>query len=176
MLFGNSSHIQRRRFLRAGIVTAALMALVGGGVSLVRPAFVKGRLTPTGSVVITAIARAVLDASLDASASARNNQLRGHLQRVDATLSGFPAGTQAELSRLLTLLSTAPGRRFLVGLTPEWADASTAEIQRCMQAMRLSSSTLRQQAYHGLRDLTNAAFYSDTTAWHLMGYPGPSAV
>jgi hypothetical protein len=42
--------------------------------------------------------------------------------------------------------------------------------------MRLSSLALKQQGYHALRDLTNAAYFSDPTAWQRMGYPGPSDI
>jgi hypothetical protein len=42
--------------------------------------------------------------------------------------------------------------------------------------MRTSTLVLRQQAYHALRDLTNAAFYADAAAWAPMGYPGPREV
>ena len=44
-----------------------------------------------------------------------------------------------------------------------------------MQVERLRLA-LRQQAYHALRDLTNAAHYADPQIWALMGYPGPRAV
>ena len=42
--------------------------------------------------------------------------------------------------------------------------------------MRTSRIGLRQQAYHALRDLTNAAYFADPQTWPLMGYPGPRAV
>ena len=42
--------------------------------------------------------------------------------------------------------------------------------------MRTSTLELRQQAYHALRDLTNAAFYANPDVWPLLGYPGPDAV
>ena len=35
---------------------------------------------------------------------------------------------------------------------------------------------LRQQAYHALRELTNAAYYADASAWRTLGYPGPSNI
>ena len=42
--------------------------------------------------------------------------------------------------------------------------------------MRVSSGTTRQQVYHALRDLTNAAWFADAGSWDLLGYPGPQAV
>ena len=77
---------------------------------------------------------------------------------------------------MLALLAIPPGRVALAGLRAEWDDASVADIQRALQDMRSSAFDLRQQAYHALRDLTNAAFYSNAAAWPLLGYPGPSPV
>ena len=51
-----------------------------------------------------------------------------------------------------------------------------ADVQRSLQDMRTSSLALRQQSYHALRDLTNAAFYADPSAWPLLGYSGPREV
>ena len=89
-------------------------------------------------------------------------------------LDGQPV--QAELSQLLTLLATPPGRVALAGLSSPWPQASVAQVQEAMQGMRLSSLALKQQAYHALRDLTNAAYFSDPSAWQRMGYPGPTDI
>jgi len=95
------------------------------------------------------------------------------LQRLDTTLQAFPAATQAELSQLLALLAAAPGRLALAGLAQPWDAASVAELQASLQAMRTASLALRQQAYHALRDLTNAAWYAEPSTWSALGYPGP---
>lgn len=91
-------------------------------------------------------------------------------------MSAFPFHMQSELSQLLALLATAPGRSVLAGLPVEWTSASARDVQAALQAMRTSSLALRQQAYHALRDLTNAAYFADASTWAVMGYPGPRAV
>ena len=58
-------------------------------------------------------------------------------------------------------------------LASEWPTASIAELQQALRDMRYSALALRQQAYHALRDLTNAAFYAEPAAWVALGYPGP---
>jgi hypothetical protein len=35
---------------------------------------------------------------------------------------------------------------------------------------------LRQQVFHALRDLTNAAYFADASTWAAIGYPGQQAV
>ena len=77
---------------------------------------------------------------------------------------------------MLGLLASAPGRVALAGLRTGWQEASVADVQRSLQDMRTSSLALRQQSYHALRDLTNAAFYADPSAWPLLGYSGPREV
>lgn len=168
--------MQRRRFLKLGVGAAALLAVAGGGVALLRPGLVNGHLTESARVVFHAIARAVLDGSLPSKAPERDAALQAQLKRLDAVLAAFPAATQRELSQLLGLLASAPGRVALAGLRTGWQEASVADVQRSLQDMRTSSLALRQQSYHALRDLTNAAFYADPSAWPLLGYSGPREV
>ena len=143
---------------------------------MLRPGLVHGRLTQPARSVFRAVARGVLDGSLPTAAADREAALDAHLTRLDAALAAFPAATQAELSQLLALLASSPGRVMLAGLASDWPDASEAEVQRALQSMRTSRLAMRQQIYHALRDLTNAAFYADPVAWPLMGYPGPQLV
>ena len=58
-------------------------------------------------------------------------------------------------------------------LKTQKTQASVAQLQASLQSMRTSSLQLRQQVYHALRDLTNAAYFSDPTTWSQLGYPGP---
>lgn len=95
------------------------------------------------------------------------------MARLDSVLLAFPPHLQSELSQLLSLLSTSPGRRLLAGLSVDWQDASVDALQASFDDMRRSGIAVRQQAYHALRDITNAAFYADASAWGQMGYPGP---
>lgn len=165
--------MQRRRLLQLGIGAAAVLAVAGGGVALLRPGLQNGRLAPAGREVFEAIARAVLDGMLPADANARAAALHAHLRRLDDAVAGFPAATQAELSQVLGLLGSVAGRLALAGLRPSWADARVDELQQSLQGMRIASVGLRQQAYHALRDLTNAAYFSDPSAWAALGYAGP---
>lgn len=133
-------------------------------------------MTDGAQRVFEAVGRAVLDGSLPADPDARQRALQAHLGRLDGVLAGFPATVQGELSQLLAILAAAPGRVAFAGLYTDWASASVADIQSALQGMRHSSLALRQQAYHALRDLTNAAYYADPSTWPMMGYPGPRAL
>lgn len=165
--------MQRRSLLKLGVGAAGVLALAGGGVALFQPGLAAGRLTPAGRMVFEAVSRAVLDGSLPVAAGERRAAIDAQLKRLDDVVQAFPAAVQSELSQLLAILATAPGRRLLAGLATDWPSASVAELQATFDDMRLSGIVARQQAYHALRDLTNAAFYAHVSAWPLLGYPGP---
>lgn len=168
--------MQRRTLLRLGLGGAVILSVAGGAAVLLRPGYVGGQLSAGGREVFKSVARAVLDGSLPDAPDAARTALDAHLTRLNDTIAGFPAHTRDEVSTLLSLLATAPGRIGLAGLTTPWPEASVAQVQHAMQQMRTSSLSLRMQAYHALRDLTNAAYYADPASWVQLGYPGPRAL
>lgn len=170
-------NMQRRTLLKLGIGSAAVLALAGGGLSLLGGGLTpQGRLAAGARDVMRAIARAVLDGLLPAEPAPLQIALDEHLARLDAAVMAFPAATRQELSQLLALLAHAPGRIALTAMTTSWNDATPDQLSNAMQALRQSSVSLRQQAYHALRDLTNAAWFADRHQWAALGYDGPVAV
>lgn len=165
--------MQRRTLLKLGMASAAVLALAGGAAALLQPGLERGSLSSAGRGVFAAVAQAVLDKSLPAEPSARQMALNGLLHRIDVLAQSLPPHAQSELSQLLSLLASAPGRRTLAGLAQPWAEATVADIQQVLQNMRLSSLALRQQAYAALHDITAGAYFSDPSSWSLLGYPGP---
>lgn len=168
--------MQRRTLLKLGLGATVILAVAGGGVSLLRPGLTGGRLGEGARSVMHAVALAVLEGALPNSEPARSQAIDAHLVRLESAIAAFPATTQAELSQLLALLASTAGRLALAGLSTAWPQARVEQVQAALQGMRVSSLSLKQQAYHALRDLTNAAYFSDESAWRSMGYPGPTAV
>jgi hypothetical protein len=169
--------MQRRSLFKLGFAGAAVLVLAGGGLALwQRGLAADGHLTAAGRAVFSALARAILDGSLPADAVAQRTAIDAHLLRVDAAIAAFPPAVRSELADLLGLLANAPGRIAFAGLTSDWPNASVADLQAMLESWRFSSLALRQQAYHALRELTNAAYYADPQAWAAMGYPGPVAL
>lgn len=165
----------RRRLLKLGVGTAAAFAVVGGAAWLWDPGWRAGRLSEAGRAVFRAVGRCVLEGSLPKDGAAHVAALDRHLDQLDATIAGLPPAARAELSQLLGLLALAPARRWFTGLGIDWADAGIDELQRALRRMRSDAHPVRQQAYHALRDLTNAAYYAQPEHWAAMGYPGPQA-
>jgi hypothetical protein len=160
--------------LGLGLAGATLFGLAGGGIALMyKPAWRSGRLESAGRDVLGAVARAVLDGTLPAQTAEQAAAIDAHLVRMNATVAAMSPHTQGEIADLLAMLAMPPGRRVLAGLASPWPVATVAELQAALQSMRQSALLLRRQAYGALRDLTHAAYYSDPSAWLLLGYPGP---
>lgn len=168
--------MRRRTLLTVGAATGVLLAVAGGTLAWITPARRDGRLTPPARRMLLAVARTVLGDMLPAEAAARERALEGHLQRIEATITGMPPAMQAEVDEMLTIAASPPGRLGLIGLTTDWPDASPEQLTAALQGMRTSSVALRLQAYHALRDMTNASWFADPTTWASIGYPGPRAL
>lgn len=169
--------MQRRTLLQLGLTSAALLAVAGGAVAWLRPGLLPGgALSATGREVFAAVGSAVLDKSLPDAEAARLRALQDLLARVDALVQALPQHAQAELSQLLSLLGSTPGRRAFAGLGQPWREAAVADIQQALQGMRLSTLALHQQAYAALHDISTGAYFSDPASWALLGYPGPRQI
>lgn len=165
--------MQRRTLLKLGTVSAAVLAVAGGAAALMSAGLHEGRLGPAGRDVFKAIGRAVLDYSLPRDENLRQSALNGLLSRVDELTLALPPHAQAELSQLLSVLASTPGRHLLAGLSETWPLATESQIRQALQEMRLSGLAMRQQAYAALHDITAAAYFSDASTWSQLGYPGP---
>jgi len=168
--------MKRRSLFKFGVVSAALLTLGGGAMALLQPGLQSGKLAGPGREVFRAIGRAVLQGSLPAGEAAMQIALDGLLERIDALTLALPPHAQDELSQLLALLASVPGRHLLAGLDQAWPSASGTDIQQALEGMRFSVLALRQQAYAALHDITAAAYFTDALTWPQLGYPGPLAI
>jgi hypothetical protein len=141
-----------------------------------KPGLVDGKLSPAARAVMAKVGQAMLVGTLPSEASALQASTDALLLRIDALLSGLPTFAIAELDQLLGLLISAPGRRFLVGLSNSWDAATTTEVGAALQSMRASGTELRIQAYQGLHDMVCVPYFSGEESWAVLAYPGPYAV
>jgi hypothetical protein len=160
----------KRRWLLLGAVSGAMLALGGGTFALMRPGVHDAKLTAAGRDVFAGAARGLLEGTM------RDGEIEALLGRIDALVAALPPHAQAELSQLLALLASAPGRRAFAALDPPWSQATVPQVQNALQSMRLSGLSLRQQAYQALHDIVGAAYFSEPAAWGLLGYPGPRVI
>lgn len=166
--------MQRRTFLRLSLGSALVLGTLGAGLAWWRPGLEQGRFTAAARRVLVRLCEAVLDGNLPEALMAREAALQAQMVRLEAFAAGLPAATRGELGQLLGLLALPPGRRWLAGVAPDWAEASVVQVQEGLQDMRLSSLAVRRQAYHALRDMINGTYFSDPAQWPALGYPGPA--
>jgi hypothetical protein len=165
--------MQRRSLLKLGVASAAVLVLAGGTLAWLQPGLREGRLTPAGRTVFEAVAGAILEGSLPPAQPQAATAMSSLLERIDGLIAGLPAHAQGELSQLLALLHSAPGRRAVAGLAEDWPQASLRQIQDALQDMRFSRLPLRRQAYQAMHDIVGGAYFSESTTWSMLGYPGP---
>ncbi len=169
--------MQRRSLLRLGLVSGAVLALGGGAAALlVEPGLRQDRLTAGAGEVLRAVGSAILDGSLPSDQRERALALDGLRERTEALIAALPPHAQAELSQLLALLASAPGRRWFAGLAADWPQARVPELRDALEQLRRSRLSLKRQAYHALHDITTGAYFSEPATWRHLGYPGPLAI
>jgi hypothetical protein len=168
--------MQRRTLLKIGLLSSVALTVAGGGLLVLRAeAPEPAAPVDAGQLdIFRAVARGVLAGTLPADAAVAQTMLESHLQRVDAAVRQFPPHVRAELDQLLMALKNPVGRRVIASLSTPWAQASVPELHAAFEAMRLSNWSVRQQAYHALRDLTSAAYFAEPGTWASLGYPGPT--
>ena len=165
--------MQRRSLFKLGLASAAVLMVAGGTAALFQPGLDRGVLTPAGREVLAAVGLAVLDKTLPVPGPQLDVAVAGLLSRIDVLISALPPHAQNEVSQLLSLLASAPGRLAITGLTQPWAQASMGDMQAALEGMRLSTLALRQQVYSALHEITAGAYFSDPSTWSMLGYPGP---
>lgn len=170
--------MQRRQLLKLGLIGSVAVTGLGIGAQWLNHTapLVDGQLQEPGRQLMAAVAGAVLEGSLSDDPALKASQIQAHLDRVTSTIRGFPPHAQSELAQLLLLLDSSPGRRWFAGLAAPWAEATVPQVAQALEHLRQSRWTVQQQAYHALRDITNAAYYSEPGTWAHLGYPGPIPV
>lgn len=118
----------------------------------------------------------MLQGTLPGADPSRSHALDSLVDRIEALVQGLPSHAQSELSQLLALLASPPGRVVFMAMASDWGEASIREVQQGLQRMRASRIPIFRQAYHALHDIVGGAYFSDPSTWELLGYPGPRKV
>lgn len=165
------SSLSRRSFLKAGLAGTVVLALAGGIYRATQTPDVPGRfsLDDDARSVLGAVIPVILKGAIDPVPS----QVELATRRVTDAIASLPLPIQKEIQDLFGLLTLAPSRRFLAGISGDWPQASEESIVAFLQNWRTSRFTLLQSAYMALHDLVTGSWYSDESTWAAIGYPGP---
>lgn len=164
----------RRTFLKAGLLSAALLAAGGGWYRATHPPAPHGFvLDGEARAALDAIVPAFLDGALPDTPAERSRAIATTTARVHQTILGLPLSAQQEVQDLFGLLALGPARRLLTGIPHGWAAANVADVAAFLQDWRLHRVALLRTAYAALHDLVLGGWYSDPAHWDAIGYPGP---
>jgi hypothetical protein len=174
----------RRTFLKVGISSACLLIAAR---TLDRDVFAQDRFAQEsrpGSLdlkkiankdaeFIAALAPAVLKGALPEENVARQVAINEVVEAFDRTVAGLSPAVQRELDELLSLLTFAPTRRFVAGVTNPWNQATEADVTAFLASWRQSRFSLLQQGYQALARVMIACWYGNPLSWQRIGYSGP---
>jgi len=166
--------MNRRAFLKTGLLGGALLALGGASLALF-PSRKEG--TPTRplrvlgegpfQVMVAVARRMVTDPGADPVAIA---------QQVDVLAACLPIEARRDLVKLLGLFESALGGLLLDGNALPFTRLSPKEQDRVIERWRSSRITLRRSGYQALKKLSFLAHYMQPWSWSAIDFPTPPAV
>jgi len=164
----------RRTFLKAGLLSAALLAAGGGWYRATHPVPKRGFvLDGDARAALDAIVPVVVSGALPETTPDRARAIAATTERVHQAILGLPLSAQREVQDLFGLLALGPARRLLTGIPDGWANAKGADVAAFLQDWRVHRLSLLRTAYAALHDLVLGAWYSEPAHWDAIGYPGP---
>lgn len=168
--------IPRRRFLQAGLVGGALLAL-GGGTSLALRHTRLVPLPPEGLLALSPAQYAVMDAFARRFAPPREGFPSHDTVRTafnaDRILARADAGVLADFQQLLALFESALTGLLFAGTLRPFTRLEPEVQDRVIRDWRDSHLALRRTGFQALRAVAAGAYYSSPLLWPAVGYPGP---
>ncbi len=95
---------------------------------------------------------------------------------MDASIQFLSLTAQSELRDLFNLLANKLGRALLAGIWSTWRTASPEDIIQFLRGWQNSFMELLQIGYQGLTQLVFGNYYSESSSWVHLDYPGPPSL
>jgi hypothetical protein len=162
----------RRRLLKVGIASAALLGAGGGLLSWLGRGYrlLPGEAAIGLSVKELCVARAAVEALLPGGDGLPSGVELGIHQRMDEAAWAADEPTRGDLRAALQLVEHAP---VLVGRFGKLSALAPAERLAALEAMTRHSIDLVTQAALAVRQLAFMLYYSRDETWEAIGYEGP---
>jgi hypothetical protein len=174
--------LNRRKFLKRGLVGGGLLALAGTLPFAFRTTAPGPRprrelrlLTLDEYTVLAAVAARMAPGTGAAPAwpSAQAVDCAG---KIDALLATVHPDVGSDFRRLLRLFESSFLGTFVAASPRPFTRATPAEQDARIEAWRRSRLTVLRSGYQALKRLTHAAYYSSPEVYARIGYPGPPVV
>jgi hypothetical protein len=167
----------RRRFIQVGVAASALLAAVrwldAPGRAWAAPA---ATLSPGEAEIIRALVPVVLSGSLPAESASKRRAVEETVEAFARAVSGLAPAIQEEIGEMLSLLSFAPTRVAMTGISTSWREADPEDIAAFLEDWRASRFELKRAGYRALTQLIQGAWFVNPLAWKAIGYPGPPRI
>lgn len=171
----------RRQFIKTGLAGGLLLAVAAVFQKQLdrmgKQALVAGNpLDPSLRTVVLAVAPVMLRGSFPTADPDRSAALKRIAGGVALAVGALSAASQKEVTDLFALLTFAPTRVAVAGVSARWDQASVADIEGFLRRWQESRVDLLKSGYQALHDLVLGAWYADPQSWTAIGYPGPPAL
>jgi hypothetical protein len=169
--------LTRRQFIKVGLAGAAVFAAAR---FLDRPLAAAAAgyriLDEEAARMVAALVPVILAGALPEETAARARAVRETVEAFDRAVSGLTPSVQEEVGQLFSFLAFAPTRVGFAGLWVPVEEATPEDLKAFLMRWRSSRFDLQRFSYNALTQLIQAAWYGNTTAWAVIGYPGPPAL
>ncbi len=123
-------------------------------------------------VLLAALIPALLTPMLPENGAEREQAIAQTIQDMDTALYFMGPPNQAEFRQLFDLLHFTPTRLSVARVTSSWENVSQEQAEAFLQRWRNSGFAIFNNAYLGLVQVTNAAWFGNPDHYAQMGYPG----
>jgi hypothetical protein len=170
--------MNRRRFLKAGLVGGAVLAAGGAWVVWQDVRNADASIPPHDRIagIVGAVAPVLLEGALPEDPTQRESAIAAVTAGVKEVVAAFPPAVRSEVNDLFRLLDIRIARRLLTGISTDWREADPAAVKAFLERWRWNRIALFRTGYFALHDLVLGAWYANEAAWNQFGYAGPPAV
>ncbi len=164
--------MQRRAFLKRGLLGGTLLAVGGGTAFALYPSRIRFTArealrvldAKSFNVMASIVARVVTAEGADPVAITHT---------IDQALARAVPEAQHDIVQLLGLFENALTGLLLDGRLKPFTQLDGNAQDAVLLAWRDSRLVLRRGAYKALKNLCTTSFYRKESSWHLVEYPGP---
>jgi hypothetical protein len=175
------SKLDRRRFLKRGLLGGGLLLLAGSLPFALRSTLRRQprrelRLLSADEYAVFAAAAARLAPGDGAGPRWPTAEALDCAGKADALMARVHPDVGADFKRLLRLCESSLLGAVIAGSPRPFTRATPAEQDARLEAWRRSRVAVLRSGYQALKRLAHATYYSSPEVYGLIGYPGPPVV